>query len=109
MSYIRPFPYKKHTFFYSVHIFARIRQHCFSKYWGDGCMGRPPISNFGGPSPSPLWVSAPDWGTDAWAVPHLKFFDWTVPQSLLSLRPCCQSTNSYACLHTDTGLYERFT
>src|SRR6218665_3626276 len=27
----------------------------FSKYWGDGCMGRPPPepSNFGGPSPSP--------------------------------------------------------
>src|SRR6218665_1675955 len=26
--------------FYSVGTFARIRQHCFSKYWGNGCMGR---------------------------------------------------------------------
>src|SRR6218665_2829294 len=40
------------TPFYSVHTFARIRQHYFSKYWGDGCMGRP-NSNFVGPSPSP--------------------------------------------------------
>src|SRR6218665_828880 len=29
------------TFFYSLRTFARIRQHYFSKYWGDGCMGRP--------------------------------------------------------------------
>ena len=35
------------TFFYSVRTFARIRQHYFSKYWGDGCAGRPPTSNFG--------------------------------------------------------------
>src|SRR6218665_3697272 len=33
--------------FYSVRTFARIRQHYFSKYWGDGCMGRPPNSNVG--------------------------------------------------------------
>jgi len=33
------------TFLCSVRTFARIRQHYFSKYWGD----------------------------DAWAVPHLKF------------------------------------
>jgi len=37
--------------FYSVRTFARIRQHCFSKYWGDGCMGRAPTSNFGGTVP----------------------------------------------------------
>ena len=31
---------------------ASIRQHYFSKYWGDGCMGRPPTSNlFGGTVP----------------------------------------------------------
>src|SRR6218665_3119305 len=30
----RPFPHKKNTFFYSFHIFAHIRQHYFSKYWG---------------------------------------------------------------------------
>src|SRR6218665_610614 len=30
-------------------------KHYFSKYWGDGCMGRHPISNFGGTVPqSPL-------------------------------------------------------
>src|SRR6218665_2921715 len=33
--------------FYSACTFARIRQHYFSKYWGDGCMGRPPTSNVG--------------------------------------------------------------
>src|SRR6218665_212935 len=47
-----PFLTRKNTIFYSVHTFACIRQHYFSKYWGDGCMGVP-TSNFGGPSPSP--------------------------------------------------------
>ena len=52
--HIWPFPDTKNTFFYSVHTFSRTRQHYFSKYWGDQCMGRPPTSNFwGGPSPSP--------------------------------------------------------
>ena len=42
-------------FFDSVRAFARIRQHYFSKYWGDGCMDRPPPHIFGGPSPqSPI-------------------------------------------------------
>src|SRR6218665_2414402 len=39
--------------FYSVRTFARIRQHYFSKYWGDQCMGRPPPQILGGPSLSP--------------------------------------------------------
>jgi len=44
---------EKHLF-YSVHTFAHIRQHYFSKYWGDGFMGRPPTSNcFGDRLPSP--------------------------------------------------------
>src|SRR6218665_2271759 len=42
------------TFFYSVRTFARIRQHYFSKYWGDECIGRPPPQIFGDRSPSPL-------------------------------------------------------
>src|SRR6218665_3375271 len=29
-------------------------KHYFSKYWGDGCMGRPPPQILGGPYPSPL-------------------------------------------------------
>src|SRR6218665_1685986 len=41
---------EKHLF-YSFHTFAHIRQHYFSKYWGDECMGRPPTSNFGGTVP----------------------------------------------------------
>src|SRR6218665_2179449 len=42
------------TFFKnSVHTFARIRQHYFSKYWGDGCMGRP-LSQIWGAVPSGL-------------------------------------------------------
>jgi len=49
--------------FYSVRTFAPIRQHYFSKYWGDGCTGRPPTSNFGG----------------------------TVPPVPLSFRPCQQN------------------
>src|SRR6218665_995650 len=41
---------------YSVRAFARIRQTlCFSKYWGDGCMGRHPHLKFGGTvPPAPL-------------------------------------------------------
>src|SRR6218665_1187971 len=44
-SLIRPFS------LYSVRTFARIRQHYFSKYWGDQCMGRPQPQILGGPSP----------------------------------------------------------
>src|SRR6218665_3289932 len=40
-------------FFYSVRTFARIRQHYFSKYWGDQCMGRPPPEILGDRPPSP--------------------------------------------------------
>src|SRR6218665_3925298 len=39
------------TIFYSIRTFTRIRQHYFSKYWGDQCMGRPPPQILGGPSP----------------------------------------------------------
>src|SRR6218665_3863854 len=40
------------TFFYSARAFARIRQHYFSKYWGDVCMGRSPTSPpLGGQNP----------------------------------------------------------
>src|SRR6218665_3492644 len=41
-------------FFYSVHTFKRIRQHYFSKYLEDQCMGRPHLKFFWGdrfPSP----------------------------------------------------------
>src|SRR6218665_137420 len=47
-------------FFYSVRTFARIRQHYFSKFWGDGC---------------------PE------AAPHLKLWG-DRPHSHLGLRPC---------------------
>src|SRR6218665_3003213 len=50
--HILPLPHKKNT---SVHTFTRIRQHYFSKCWGDQCMGRPPPKILGGPFPqSPL-------------------------------------------------------
>src|SRR6218665_3576143 len=49
--YIYPFPHKKTTIFHSVHTFTHIRQHCFSKYWGDQCMGRPPPQILGGTVP----------------------------------------------------------
>src|SRR6218665_3652120 len=49
------------TFVYSVRTFARIRQHYFSKYWGDGYMGRPH---------------------------HLKFWGYHSPSALLGIRPC---------------------
>src|SRR6218665_1144059 len=58
---IRPFLHQKNhyfgqefldiTIFYSVRTFARIRQHYFSKYWGNRCMDRSPTSNFGGDRP----------------------------------------------------------
>src|SRR6218665_688153 len=46
---------EKHNF-HSVHAFTHIRQHYFSKYWGDQCMGGPPHLNFWGDRPpqSPL-------------------------------------------------------
>ena len=55
-------------FFYSVRTFARIGQHYFSKYWGDGCMGRPSHLKFGGASPqSPLGLrSCLSMCFDAW-------------------------------------------
>jgi len=53
----QPFPHNKNTFFHisatKIH-FLVIRQHYFSKYWVDECMGRPPPQTLGGPSPSPL-------------------------------------------------------
>ena len=56
-SFIRPF-------FYSVRTFARIRQHYFSKYWGDQCIGRPPTPNFGGTVP----LSPPRFRPLVWKV-----------------------------------------
>src|SRR6218665_3287209 len=60
---IRPFLHQKNhyfgkeflasTIFYSVRTFARIRQHYFSKYWGDQCMGRSSTSNLGDRPPRP--------------------------------------------------------
>src|SRR6218665_1088390 len=41
---------EKHNF-HSVHAFTHIRQHYFSKYWGDQCMGGPSTSTFGGDRP----------------------------------------------------------
>ena len=52
MSCMTLFSQQNH-FFYSFHTFAHIRQHYFSKYWGDGCMGRPHLKLWGEPSPSP--------------------------------------------------------
>src|SRR6218665_2543912 len=48
---ISPFPHKKNTIFHSVHAFTHFQQHCFSKYWGDQCMGRPPPRILGGTVP----------------------------------------------------------
>src|SRR6218665_3950058 len=74
MSYLTLSSQEKHRF-YSVRTFTRIRQHYFSKYWGDQCMGRSPTSNFGGtvppvPGPEALYcqvqrVSCEPWFT-AW-------------------------------------------
>src|SRR6218665_4149660 len=36
------------TYFFTQFVHSHIRQHYSSKYSGDGCMGRPPTSNFGG-------------------------------------------------------------
>src|SRR6218665_1380243 len=50
MSYMTLSSQEKHHF-YSFRTFAHIRQHYFSKYWGDECMGRPPPQTFGGTVP----------------------------------------------------------
>src|SRR6218665_2377316 len=39
------------TFFQSIRTFARVRQHYFSKYWEDGCMGRRPPPQIWGDRP----------------------------------------------------------
>src|SRR6218665_4160991 len=47
--------FKKSLYFrtrnlFTTHFFtqsAHIRKHYFSKYWGDGCMGRPPPQSLG--------------------------------------------------------------
>src|SRR6218665_1394672 len=51
MSYITISSQEKHTIFHSVHAFTHFQQHCFSKYWGDQCMGRPPHLEFWGDRP----------------------------------------------------------
>src|SRR6218665_1046165 len=48
-SYITPSSREKPLF----RTFAHIRQHHFSKYWGDGYMGRPPPQILGDRPPSP--------------------------------------------------------
>jgi len=53
------------TYFYSVRAFVPIRQHYFSKYWGDQCMGRPHTSNFGGDRP-PSPPRSPPWRQRNW-------------------------------------------
>ena len=69
---------KEFIFFYSVQAFAPIPQHCFSKYWGDQCMGRPPTSNFGGtvlpvPPRSPPLLKVNSW------------ISWTTARTVVSL------------------------
>src|SRR6218665_1495357 len=44
------------TLFVLSHTFDK---HYFSKYWEDGCMGRHPISNFGGTVPPVPFMSPP--------------------------------------------------
>src|SRR6218665_2535529 len=44
--FLKP-PFPQTTIFHSVLTFTHIRQHYFSKYWGDQCMGRPLTSNWG--------------------------------------------------------------
>ena len=56
---IWPFPHKKNTLFHSVHTFACIRQHYFSQYWEDECMGRPQPQILGVHRPSPPLRSPP--------------------------------------------------
>src|SRR6218665_3045631 len=50
MSYMTLSSQEKHLF-YSVHTFARIHNTTSQNIRGDGCMGRPPTSNFWGTVP----------------------------------------------------------
>src|SRR6218665_3241389 len=83
--HIPPFLHKKNhyfrkeflhkTIFYSVHPFARIRQHYFSKYWGDHAMHGPsptgpPQIFFGDRPPQSPQVSAPAYNGN-WLIASL--------------------------------------
>ena len=68
---LSPFPHKKNTFLL-FHTFAHIRQHYFSKYWGDGCMGRPPPQTLGGPPPAPVGLRPCDWVRSRVQVPRVS-------------------------------------
>src|SRR6218665_593184 len=58
--FTRKMTISENSLFYSVRTFTRIRQHCFSKYWGGyGCMGRPHLKFFGGTVPPVLPRSPP--------------------------------------------------
>src|SRR6218665_2032425 len=59
---------EKHNF-HSVHAFTHIRQHYFSKYWGDQCMGGPPTSTFGGGGRPP----SPPLGLRPWCIGLLLY------------------------------------
>ena len=48
-----PFLTRKTPFFYSVRTFTHIRQHYFSKYWGEPMHGRPHLKFWGDRPPSP--------------------------------------------------------
>src|SRR6218665_3722232 len=65
MSYLTLSSQEKHLF-YSVRTFTHIRQHYFSKYWGDQCMAVPHLKFWGGPSPQfPL-------GLRRWVIPAAR-------------------------------------
>src|SRR6218665_3096154 len=79
------------TIFYSVHPFAHIRQHSFSKYWGTNDMGRPPPQIFGGAVPQ-----SPQ-GLRPWSLHHHAINDniWRALEPLGPESPAHGSQRGY--------------
>src|SRR6218665_3964722 len=64
---------EKHNF-HSVHAFTDIRQHYFSKYWEDQCMGGPPLNFWGDRPPQSPPRSPPLVPLQTLSLAHLILF-----------------------------------
>src|SRR6218665_204932 len=75
---------EKHLFYF-FHTFAHIRQHYFSKYWGDECMDRPPLKLWGDRPPVPPRLPPLSLHCRKTAHTHKNCLDFAHPDKQASL------------------------